>query len=183
MALSLDPAVQQRAALVIMHYQTDVFDILFGDQPSPTLERCNRLIETWRETGRPIVFANFTLGSAYEHAPPATNRQIAPFVALGRFRSGSPVAGLSVRPDDVVYACSRASVFHATPLDADLRAKGVTTLVLAGISTTGVVLSSVAAACDADYDVRVIEACCYDPDQASHQALFASGFGGRVEVI
>nr|WP_250376681.1 cysteine hydrolase [Escherichia coli] len=41
----------------------------------------------------------------------------------------------------------------ARPLDADLRTRGVSTLVMAGISTTGVVLSSVAWASDADYDV------------------------------
>ncbi len=28
-----------RSALVIMHYQVDVFAILFGEQPSPLLDR------------------------------------------------------------------------------------------------------------------------------------------------
>ncbi len=46
--------------------------------------------------------------------------------------------------------------FYGTALDADLRTRGVSTLVMAGISTTGVVLSSVALASDADYDVRLV---------------------------
>nr|WP_284737557.1 isochorismatase family protein [Escherichia coli] len=59
----------------------------------------------------------------------------------------------------------------------------VSTLVMAGISTTGVVLSSVAWASDADYDVRLVQDCCYDPDRDAHEALLRSGFGGRVQVV
>jgi nicotinamidase-related amidase len=54
---------------------------------------------------------------------------------------------------------------------------------MAGISSTGVVLSSVTWASDADYDVRLVRDCCYDPDQDAHEALFRSGFGGRVQVV
>ena len=54
---------------------------------------------------------------------------------------------------------------------------------MAGISTTGVVLSSITWASDADYDVRLVRDCCYDPDQVAHEALFRTGFGGRVQVV
>jgi nicotinamidase-related amidase len=172
-----------RAALVIMHYQVDVFAILFGEQPSPSLDRCNALIRQWRATGRPVLFPNFSLGKEYEHAPPASNRQISPYAQSGYFCTGLPVAGLAVEQGDLFYACRRASVFYGTSLDADLRTRGVSTLVMAGISTTGVVLSSVAWACDADYDVRMVQDCCYDPDQDAHEALFRSGFGGRAQIV
>ncbi|UYF44501.1 cysteine hydrolase family protein [Aliarcobacter cryaerophilus] len=114
-----------RAALVIMHYQVDVFDILFGKEPSPLLDRCNALIRSWRATGRPVLFPNFSLGEEYEHAPPATNRQISPYLPSGRFRTGLPVEGLAIERGDLFYACPRASVFYGTALDADLRTRGV----------------------------------------------------------
>lgn len=171
------------AALVIMHYQVDVFEILFGATPSPLLDRCNALIRDWRATGRPLLLPNFSLGEGYEHAPPASNRQISPYIPTGRFRSGLPVEGLGIQRKDIFYACPRASVFYGTSLDADLRTRGVSTLVMAGISTTGVVLSSVAWASDADYDVRLVKDCCFDPDQDAHEALFRSGFGGRAQVV
>jgi len=183
MTVDFEGSFIERAALVVMHYQVDVFDILFGEQPSPLLDRCNALIRRWRSTGRPVLFPNFSLGEGYEHAPPASNRQITPYLASGRFRTGLPVTGLAVETGDFFYACPRASVFHGTSLDADLRTRGVSTLVMAGISTTGVVLSSVAWASDADYDLRLVEDCCHDPDQDAHQALFRSGFGGRVQVV
>jgi biuret amidohydrolase len=183
MSIDFQEIRMDRAALVIMHYQVDVFEILFGGQPAPVLERCNGLIRQWRASGRPVLFANFSLGQQYEHAPPAENRQISPYLPTGRFRTGLPVEGLAVEPDDPVYACPRASVFHGTSLDADLRTRGVSTLVMAGISTTGVVLSSVAWAADADYDLSLVRDCCFDPDQDAHEALFRSGFGGRVQVV
>ncbi|WP_249688956.1 isochorismatase family cysteine hydrolase [Microvirga sp. 3-52] len=183
MPIDFQDSYIDRAALVIMHYQVDVFDILFGKEPSPLLERCNALIQRWRVTGRPVLFPNFSLGEEYEHAPPATNRQISPYLSTGRFRTGMPVEGLAIERGDLFYACPRASVFYGTSVGADLRTRGVSTLVMAGISTTGVVLSSVACACDEDYDVRLVGDCCYDPDQNAHEALFRSGFGGRVQVV
>ena len=171
-----------RAALVIMHYQVDVFAILFGEQRSPLLDECNELIRRWRITGRPLLFPNFFLGEQYEHAS-KSNRLISSIVPTGRFRNALPMQGLAIEPGDLFYACPRASVFHGTTLDADLRARGIGTLVMAGISSTGVVLSSVTWASDADYDVRLVRNCCYDPDQDAHEALFRSGFGGRVQVV
>ncbi|MFO6485675.1 isochorismatase family cysteine hydrolase [Escherichia coli] len=131
----------------------------------------------------PCCSPNFSLGEEYEHAPPATNRQISPYLPSGRFRTGLPVEGLAIERGDLFYACPRASVFYGTALNADLRTRGVSTLVMAGISTTGVVLSSVAWASDADYDVRLVQDCCYDPDRDAHEALLRSGFGGRVQVV
>lgn len=48
-----------RAALVIMHYQVDVFDILFGKEPSPLLDRCNALIEAGAPLAGPCCSPTF----------------------------------------------------------------------------------------------------------------------------
>jgi biuret amidohydrolase len=182
MSLDFQGSYLDKAALVIMHYQVDVFAILFGDQPTPLLEKCNTLIRRWRTTGRPLLFPNFFLGEKYEHAS-KNNRLISSIVPTGRFRSAQPMKGLAVEPGDLSYTCPRASVFYGTTLDADLRTRGIGTLVMAGISSTGVVLSSITWASDADYDVRLVRDCCYDPDQEAHEALFRTGFGNRVQVV
>ncbi|WP_420028361.1 isochorismatase family protein [Klebsiella pneumoniae] len=113
-------------------------------------------------------------------------RRIAKSHRISRADDFAPVCpskGLRSNGATLFYACPRASVFYGTALDADLRTRGVSTLVMAGISTTGVVLSSVAWASDADYDVRLVQDCCYDPDRDAHEALLRSGFGGRVQVV
>jgi biuret amidohydrolase len=182
MSLDFEGSYIDTAALVIMHYQLDVFAILFGEQQSPLLDKCNALIRRWRATGRPVLFPNFSLGENYEHAS-KSNRLISSVVSTGRFHNAVPMKGLAIEPGDALYACPRASVFHGTALDADLRARGISTLVMAGISSTGVVLSSITWASDADYDVRLVRECCYDPDRVAHEALFRTGFGGRVEPV
>lgn len=182
MSLDFEGSYIDRSALVIMHYQVDVFTILFGEQPSPLLDKCNDLIRRWRVTGRPVMFPNFFLGENYEHAS-KDNRLISSIVPTGYFRNSLPMKGLAIEPNNVFYTCPRASAFHGNTLDADLRSRGISTLVMAGISTTGVVLSSITWASDADYDVRLVRDCCDDPDQAAHEALFRTGFGGRVQVV
>ncbi|WP_232831058.1 cysteine hydrolase family protein [Peristeroidobacter agariperforans] len=182
MSLDFEGSYIDQSALVVMHYQADVFNILFGEQPSPLLDECNDLIRRWRVTGRPVLFPNFFLGENYEHAS-QHNRLISSIVPSGYFRNSQPMTGLAIEPHDVFYKCPRASVFYGNSLDADLRARGIRTLVMAGISTTGVVLSSITWASDADYDVRLVRDCCYDPDHAAHEALFRTGFGGRVQVV
>jgi nicotinamidase-related amidase len=182
MSLDLGGSYIDGAALVIMHYQVDVFAILFGEQRSPLLDKCNELIQHWRITGQPVLFPNFFLGEEYEHAS-KSNRLVSSIVPTGRFRNALPMTGLAIEQGDLFYACPRASVFYGTALDADLRKRGIKTLVMAGISSTGVVLSSITWASDADYDVRLVRGCCYDPDQDAHEALFRTGFGGRVQVV
>jgi len=59
MTLDFEGSYLDRAALVIMHYQVDVFAILFGEQRSPLLDKCNALIRRWRLTGRPLFFPIF----------------------------------------------------------------------------------------------------------------------------
>ena len=58
-----------------------------------------------------------------------------------------------------------------TDLEMILRAKDIDTLVLFGISTSGVVLSTLLDAADADYRLFVIKDCCADRDPDVHACL------------
>jgi nicotinamidase-related amidase len=64
-----------------------------------------------------------------------------------------------------------------------LRAKEIGTIVLFGIATSGVVLSTLLEACDADFNVIVISDCCADLDAELHDALLNKLFPRRAEVI
>jgi nicotinamidase-related amidase len=56
------------------------------------------------------------------------------------------------------------------PTDA-AAASGIDTLVLAGVHTSGVVLSTVRHAGDLDYRLVVVPDCCADPDAEVHTML------------
>ena len=74
-------------------------------------------------------------------------------------------------------------MFFGTDLQARLVAQGIDTLILVGIASTGVVLSSVAHASDADFRLYTVKDCCYDPDQVVHEHLFATAFETRTTVL
>ena len=73
--------------------------------------------------------------------------------------------------------------FGSTDLHERLQARGIDTLVLAGISTSGVVLSTVRDAHDRDYRVIVLADLCADSDPEVHEVLTAKVFPAQAEVI
>jgi nicotinamidase-related amidase len=97
--------------------------------------------------------------------------------------SGAIHPELGPKADDIVVVKHRISAFAGTDLEMILRAREIDTVVLLGISTSGVVLSTLLDACDADYRVAVIEDCCTDLDLELHSALMGRLFPKRVEVM
>jgi len=73
--------------------------------------------------------------------------------------------------------------FTGSGLDVVLRGLGVETLVLAGISTGGVVLSTVCEAADRDFGIVVLKDLCLDADEALHNTLMEKIFTKRGEVL
>jgi nicotinamidase-related amidase len=180
--IELDDMEVGRAALLMMHFQADVFALLFAEPRPVLLDRANALISMWRSTGRPVIFANFALGADYEAASDH-NQLVSNLKGTGLFREPRPVAGLAIEAGDRLYSCPRVSVFHATSLHADLQAHKIDTLFMAGVTSSGVVLSSVSWASDADYRIHLVQSCCYDPDEAAHETLFRTGFDTRAVIV
>jgi len=97
--------------------------------------------------------------------------------------SGRIHPALGREPDDIVITKHRVSAFAGTDLEMILRANGIDTLVLFGIATSGVVLSTLLEACDADYHLVAISDCCADMDAEVHNALLKSLFPRRGTVV
>ena len=97
--------------------------------------------------------------------------------------SGAIHPALGPKPDDIVVVKHRVSAFAGTDLDMILRAREIHTVVLFGIATSGVVLSTLLEASDADYRVAVIEDCCADLDLELHSALIRQLFPKRADVM
>lgn len=97
--------------------------------------------------------------------------------------SGAIHPALGPEPGDIVVTKHRVSAFVGTDLEVLLRAKEIETIVLFGIATSGVVLSTLLEASDADYRLVVIADCCADLDAELHQALLNRLFPKRAEVM
>jgi nicotinamidase-related amidase len=94
--------------------------------------------------------------------------------ASGVFAAGAENAKIhpAVTPlaEEIVVTKHRVSAFAGTDLDLMLRANGIETLILTGVATSGVVLSTLRHAADADYRLLVVGDCCSDGDEEAHRA-------------
>ena len=97
--------------------------------------------------------------------------------------AGAIHPALGPESGDIVITKHRISAFAGTDLSMILRAKEIETVVLFGIATSGVVLSTLLDAGDADYRVVVIPDCCADQDAELHSALVHRLFPKRADVI
>jgi nicotinamidase-related amidase len=87
------------------------------------------------------------------------------------------------RDDEIVVYKNRVSAFSGNNLQQVLAAQSIEDLVLAGIATGGVVLSTVLQAADLDYGITVLSDACADPDPDLHETLTNQVFTRRGEVI
>jgi ureidoacrylate peracid hydrolase len=78
-----------------------------------------------------------------------------------------------VRPEDDIIIKHRASAFYNTPLEAELRIKGIQVLIITGTTTSFCIDSTIRDAYMRDYDVLVPAECVSDTDQSAHDAELA----------
>jgi nicotinamidase-related amidase len=79
--------------------------------------------------------------------------------------------------------CTRVSAFASTDLDPLLRAREIDGLVLTGIATSGVVLSTLRQAADMDFYLTVLADGCLDPDPEVHRLLTEKIFPVQADVV
>lgn len=170
-----------RTALVVMHYQTDILE-LFPLVAPTLLANTRTLCEAARAKGVGVYFANLRFSPGYPEVSPL-NKNGQGIKGLGLFTDDHLAPELDRRADEPLVLAHRASVFFGTDLAVQLSARGVDTLIMVGIASTGVVLSSVAHASDADFRLYTVKDCCYDPDQVVHEHLFATAFDSRTTVL
>jgi nicotinamidase-related amidase len=84
---------------------------------------------------------------------------------------------------DIVVRKVRIGPFGTTDLHEQLQARGTDTLLLAGLTTSSVVLSAVRDGHDRDYRLIVMEDLTTDPDQEVHDFLLQRIFPRQAEVI
>lgn len=84
---------------------------------------------------------------------------------------------------DIVITKRRVSAFSGSDLEVILRAQGVQHLILTGIATSGVVLSTIREAADKDFELSVLSDLCADFDEEVHSVLIEKIFPRQANVI
>ncbi|GAA3128843.1 hypothetical protein GCM10017687_49980 [Streptomyces echinatus] len=83
----------------------------------------------------------------------------------------------------MVVSKRRASAFSGSDLDVVLRARGIDSLVLTGIATSAVVLSTLCHANDMDFGLTVLSDGCLDLDPEVHRVLVERLFPQWADVV
>lgn len=183
-SLRIDP---NTAALLVMDFQTAIVEgpAVPGSQvdKEALLARTATLIGGARKSGMRVIYVVVGFRAGYPEVSPR-NRSFSAIRGTGLFVEGT--AGSEIHPNvaaqhgDIVVTKHRVGAFAGTDLEMVLRANAVETLVLAGIATSGVVLSTVRHAADADYRLVLVADCCADPDPEVHRVLVEKIFARQT---
>ncbi|MGE5172315.1 MAG: cysteine hydrolase family protein [Betaproteobacteria bacterium] len=173
-------------AVLIMDYENDIVSSLPEDVRVPLLERAAMIIKEARQANIPVIYVVVRFRDGY----PEVNLQNKLFHALkesGRLREGTPGAEIDPKvaplPAEIVVTKRRVGAFSTTDLETILRARNINTLVLCGISTSGVVLSTIRWAADMDYNLVVVSDVCADRDAEVHRVLMDKVFPWQATVV
>ena len=179
--LSIDHA---HSAVLIMDYQAAVVEG-FATEQEALLKRAADVLARARGAGLKIIYIVVKFRSGYPEVSPR-NVNFNAVRASGRFISetGTEVhPAVAPQPDDIIVNKHRVGAFPGTDLDMILRANDIETLVMFGIATSGVVLSTLRHAADADYRLVVLKDCCSDHDAEVHRVLVEKIFPRQSKVI
>jgi nicotinamidase-related amidase len=179
--LSIRPRM---TALLLMDFQRMVVDSYAVDKEA-LLGRVKRLAVAARNSGAMVihVVVGFQLG--YPEIS-ERNSVFSSLKAAGLLAEGDPTAEiypeLTPQPGDVVVTKQRVSAFTGTNLDMILRSNNIDTLLLTGILTQGVVLSTLRHAADLDYRAIVVADGCSDKDPEAQRVLMEKIFPFQARV-
>lgn len=178
-ALTIDPA---KTALVVIDLQRGIL----GGTTTPhsaqdVLARSVRLVKACREKGVAVVLVNvgFSADERDRLAPPVDSPNPPGKVAPG-FSDLDPA--LEVSPSDILITKRQWGAFYGTALDLQLRRRGITTIILCGISTNVGVESTARDAWERSYAIVFAEDAMGSMNPGAHEQSMKTIFPriGRV---
>ena len=172
-------------ALLIMDMQAGIVTML----PNATaiLENVAKAIAAARKQNIPVIYVVVGFRNG---APEITERSSKTFAASkARFAAMNMDDFMKVHPDlapadgELTVIKRRVSAFAGSDLETILRSFGIQHMVLTGIATSGVVLSTLREASDKDYQITVLSDACADGDEEVHRVLTTKIFPRQADVL
>lgn len=182
---ALDPST---TALLVMDYQQGILASLPGPpDPEALLSRMADTIAYMRKRGATIAHVRVGFTEADWAAIPPANKTFS-FISRQRLMHYADPATdfhdkLAPEANDITVRKTRYGALSTTDLDRQLRDRGITTLIITGLTTSGVVLSTVTDAADRDYQLYILSDAVTDPDPQAHEVLMTSIFPRLAHII
>jgi nicotinamidase-related amidase len=168
-----------RSALLVMDFQTPVVEHYATGQDA-LLASTAEMIAAARRTGMRVIYVVVGFRPGFPEVS-ARNQSFSAIKTSGGIATDihprvAPAA------DEVIVTKHRVGAFMGTDLDMILRSNDIDTLVICGVATSGVVLSTLRHAADADYRILVVRDCCSDLDGEVHACLLDKVFPRQATV-
>lgn len=174
----------QNTALLVMDMQVGIVAML----PDAAAVKANaaKAIAYARDNKIPVIYVvvGFRQGS-----PEISMNNKGFSASKERFAAINMDEFMKVHPDlepqegELTVIKRRVSAFTGSDLEVVLRAFGIQHIILSGIATSGVVLSTLREAADKDYRITVLSDCCADGDEDVHRVLTTKVFPRQADVM
>jgi nicotinamidase-related amidase len=180
-----DTHTHSQTALLVMDIQAGI--VARFAQTGDFLKRINTAITAARAASIPVIYVVVAFRQGYPEISPRNKSFSAVKQQQSRLQAGMTTTeihpAITPQPADIVVTKRRVSAFSGSDLEVVLRAQGITHLVLCGIATSGVVLSTLREAADKDYQLTVLSDCCLDSDEEVQRVLLSKVFPRQAEVV
>jgi len=176
----------QQTALLVMDMQVGILGMV--KDATALITNVKTAIKNARAKKMPVLYITVTFRKNY---PEISDRNVL-FSGVKRGQMGSFTENdaitqiypdLAPEPDDVKIYKRRISAFAGSDLEVILRSLNIENIVLCGVATSGVVLSTTREAADKDYKITVLSDCCADSDQEVHKVLIEKILPAQARVI
>lgn len=167
--------IDKNSALLVMDFQTTILNnFLPQDRAEDVIRNTSSLISATRAAGIPIIYVSVEFREGY----PEVSQNNIIFssikdngILITNSESSAIHDDIFPQENEIVIIKRRVGAFSFTELEMVLRTQGIETLILAGVTTSGVILSTVSQAFDLDYRLVIASDCCADPDHDTHVFL------------
>lgn len=160
----LDP----RTALVVVDLQKGIVNLATVHPVQSVVDNAARLAAAFRRAGLPVVLVNVAF--AADGGDWFTPRSDVPFPSVSRpVDFAEIVAELNAQPTDIRITKHQWGAFYGTELDLQLRRRGITGIVLTGISTSIGVDSTARGANERAYNITFANDAMTDANVDSHR--------------
>jgi nicotinamidase-related amidase len=173
-----------KTALLVMDLQNGIVSRYAENEK--TLLPYQKAVHAARRNGIPVIYIRVGFSEGYPEVSPNNKRfsQIAESGGMTLSDTSTQIHE-SVKPEanEPVITKYRISAFAGSKLEVILKARKIEKLILCGIATSGVVLSTLREAADKDYLLTVLSDACLDSDPEVHRVLIEKVFPTQADVL
>lgn len=173
------PQAADRSALLVMDVQPGILDRVADS--AAYLVRVGAAVRAARGHGVPVIHVVVGFRPGLPEVS-ARNQSFSGLKQQAPAMLVNPQPAITPEGSEVIVTKRRVSAFTGSDLEVVLRGGELDHLVLAGIATSGVVLSTLREAADKDYRLTVLEDLCADTDAEVHAVLTTKVFPRQARV-